>query len=148
MCINAACQDVYYRPEMYILCLLSSFGNYIQEWCYFQVSKPSWSSKTFTFKNKIFLGECWRYIWYGPLPVTVTSRIITCLGSGISINLHFPLLEGGGHIQEIYCVYIYILIDRMHHFNMAHGQHLVKCPMSEAFKPVKLYSEPYRFKNK
>ena len=41
------------------------------------------------------------YLWYGPLPVTVTTRIITCLGSGIPINLHFPLLQGGGHIQDI-----------------------------------------------
>ena len=28
-------------------------------------------------------------IWYGPLPwIPVTTRIITCLGSGIPINLH------------------------------------------------------------
>ena len=26
---------------------------------------------------------------------------ITCLGSGIPINLHFPMLQGGGHIQPI-----------------------------------------------
>ncbi len=46
-----------------------------------------------------FLGFLGIYIWYGPLPVTVTTRI-SCLGSGIPINLHFPLLQGG-HIQDI-----------------------------------------------
>ena len=49
------------------------------------------------------------YLWYGPLPVTVTTRIITCLGSGIPINLHFSLLQGGGHIQYVY-IYINIYI--------------------------------------
>ena len=37
-----------------------------------------------------------------------STRIITFLGSGIPINLHFPVLLGGGHIQ---CIYIYIDID-------------------------------------
>ncbi len=40
-------------------------------------------------------------IW-PPFPVTVTTRVITCLGSGIHIKLHFPLLQGGGHIQGIH----------------------------------------------
>ena len=45
-----------------------------------------------------------RYLFVGRPPPcnSVTSRVITCLGSGIPINLHFPLLQGGGHIQGIY----------------------------------------------
>ena len=33
------------------------------------------------------------YVEYGPLTVTVTTRIITFLGSGIPINLYLPLLQ-------------------------------------------------------
>ena len=35
------------------------------------------------------------------LPVTVTSGIITCLAGNLELNLHLPLLLGGGHTQCI-----------------------------------------------
>ena len=38
----------------------------------------------------------------GPLDSRIPTRIITRLGFGDSeLNLHFPLLQGGGHIQVI-----------------------------------------------
>ena len=40
--------------------------------------------------------------WVVPLPrLLVTTRIISCLGSGIPINLHLPLLLGRGTTQLI-----------------------------------------------
>ena len=40
--------------------------------------------------------------WVWPPPrMPVTTRILTFLGSGIPINLHWPQLRGGGHSQEI-----------------------------------------------
>ena len=44
------------------------------------------------------------YVGCGPLPVTVTTRIITFL-VGIHINLDFPLLLGGCHTQDIWSQY-------------------------------------------
>ena len=41
---------------------------------------------------------------YSPFPVTVTTRIIPFLGTGIPINLHLPLLLGRGTTQNIPCV--------------------------------------------
>ena len=37
----------------------------------------------------------------GPLRVTVTTRIVTFLVGDPNLNLHLPLLLGGGHIQNI-----------------------------------------------
>ncbi len=40
--------------------------------------------------------------WVVPLPrMPVTTRNMTFLGSGIPINLHLPLLLGGGTTQDI-----------------------------------------------
>ena len=53
----------------------------------------------------IFIGSIgYIYIyWVWPPPrIPVTTRIITCLVGDPNLNLHFPLLLGGGHIQDIY----------------------------------------------
>ena len=39
------------------------------------------------------------YVGCGPLPVTVTTRMMTFLVGDPNQNLHFPLLLGGGHTQ-------------------------------------------------
>ena len=44
----------------------------------------------------------------GPLTVTVTTRIITCLVGDPELNPHLPLLLGGGGPHPIY-IYIFIL---------------------------------------
>ena len=41
------------------------------------------------------------YPWLFPRPVTVTTRIITYLVGDSNLNLHLPLLLGGGHTQCI-----------------------------------------------
>ena len=40
-------------------------------------------------------------VWPSSLDSSDHHDDITCLGSGISIILHFPLLQVGGHIQYI-----------------------------------------------
>ena len=40
------------------------------------------------------------WVWRPPR-MPVTTRIISFLGSGIQINLHLPLLLGGGHTQGL-----------------------------------------------
>ena len=42
-----------------------------------------------------------------PSQETVTTRITTCLGSGVPLNPYLPLLLGGGHTQEIYIKIIF-----------------------------------------
>ena len=50
--------------------------------------------------------------WVWPPPrIPVTTRIVTFLGSGTPINLHLPLLLGGGHIQGIYTIIYLHLIN-------------------------------------
>ena len=39
---------------------------------------------------------------------------ITCLGSGIPINLHFPLLQGGGHVT-CHCLFQFWVLARKRH---------------------------------
>ena len=52
------------------------------------------------------------YIEYGPLKVTVTTRIITFS------SLYLPLLLGGGsHLIHVY-IYIYIYTQMLHIWNI------------------------------
>lgn len=48
------------------------------------------------------------YLWCGPLPLTVTTRIITFL-AGDPYKL-LPLLPGGGHTQVIFYTRIWFLV--------------------------------------
>ena len=50
--------------------------------------------------NGIIMDNC-IYIGLSPCPVTVTTRTIICLVGDPNLNLHLPLLLGGGHTQHI-----------------------------------------------
>ncbi len=60
------------------------------------------------------------YLGLFRFPVIVTTRIITCLGSGIAKYLHVPLLLGRGAIQRIsVCKYSYLHTKGVHHVEVA-----------------------------
>ena len=52
------------------------------------------------------------FLGFSPFPVTVTTRIITFLVGDPNLNLHLPLLLGGGTTQSISSI---------------HGSHFVAC---------------------
>ena len=49
------------------------------------------------------------WVW-PPHRIPVTTRIITFLVGDPNLNLHFPLLLGGGHIQTIHTKYVSLRI--------------------------------------
>ena len=46
-------------------------------------------------------GYFWYLCWVVPCPAIVTTRIIICLIGETSVNLHLPLLLGGGTTQYL-----------------------------------------------
>ena len=63
---------------------------------------PRFDPGRFTETFGIQPGVTWKMLdlWYGPLPVRVTTRIFP-FSIGVSeLNLYFPLLQGGGIIQD------------------------------------------------
>ena len=79
---------------------LDKFGVPCQTVCWNHWTSPPFMKQVYArwysnpFDKKIFFG-------LSPCPVTVTTRIVMFLGGDPELNLHLPLLLGGGTTQNI-----------------------------------------------